>query len=337
MKNKMTLEEYIQKLKEKIGKKYYEKLKFSQIKKAYKEYYELKGKNAVDNIDKLNLVNNSFFQKNNIECSYFSEFWIVLFDLNEYLLKKIPDYRYFKKQEKSDAIANAMILPRLIQKTGMKSAKYYLVDWVVDDSVQTYIDMFFITPNFLEKGDELFNLSDIITNNEKDFCKIEENLRKELELRHFDIKNIESFIEDFRKTLFLNAFIENTDVSLDNISYIINNKKIRIAPMYDFDFCCGDESYLDKKIRINGSTELTNILAYYKNDENLMKWIKEQILTLDINSIVSEKLTLPNRANLNETQKNYYIDYFERRKSIVKDFFDKERAENKNQSVGQNR
>lgn len=340
MKDKMTLDEYLQKLREKMGKMYYKIWDFSQIKKAYDEYCELKGNNAVDIVDRINLVNVTFFQKNNIENSYFSEFWMVLFDLNEYLLKRIPDNRFFKKKGEADAISNAMILPRLIENTGIKSAKYYLVDWIVDDSIQTYIDTFFITPNFLEKGDELFNLKDIVSSVEMDFGKIEVNLRKELELRHFDIENINSFIEEFRKDIFLNSFIENTDVSLNNISYIINNKKIRIAPMYDFDFCCGVESYVDKKIRINGSTELTSILEHYKNDKNFVKWIEEQILTLDIKSIVSENSTLPNRLNISENQMQYYIDYFEKRKSIVKDFFDKEKDANdtkKVQSINQNR
>ena len=157
-------------------------------------------------------MKNPYFIKNHNTKGVFSQFWLILSDLRTYLLKELPAGRFFSDKIGLYTRDNALVVPRLIRAAGLDSAEYYIVNWVMDDSVSTWEDDFLLTPSFLKKGDEMLSFKDIFGQECLDIETVENNLRKELVLRHFKKKNIDRFILELRKKICMSEIIDNTDI-----------------------------------------------------------------------------------------------------------------------------
>lgn len=318
MKEKLTLEEYIQKIKELVPDS---QLRQEEYEKAYAEYNKLKGRRTPDVII-VDLLKNPYFMESQSVKGYFSLFWLRLSDLNSYLLKELPSWRFFSDRIGLYTRDNALVVPRLVKAAGLDSAEYYLVNWVMDDSVTTWEDDFLLTPSFLKDGDEMLSFKDIFGQECLDIEIIEKTLVRELQLRHFKKKNIDRFIQDLRRKICMSEIINNTDISSENMSIIINNGVVRMAPLYDFDFCMGNVASNKKNFKVRGKEGLASVLEYYKDDEDLIKWIREKVLTIDIDRVVSIKVSGPNRGLVSKESKYVFKDFWKQQMEIVKEFID---------------
>ena len=317
MKRKLTLEEYKQKIVELLLDS--DMYRPEDFEKAYQEYCKLKGRKILDTI-RIDLLKEPYFIENSNVKGYFSQFWLVLSDLNKYLLKEIPSGRFFLDQKGLYTRDNAIIVPRLIKYAGLDTAEYYFVNWIMDDSVNTWEDEFLLTPSFLKEGDELLSFKDILGQECLDIEILEKRLRKELELRHFNRKNIEEFMKDLRRKICMSEIIDNTDISGENMSIIINNGSVRVAPLYDFDFCMGNKAIVRKHFKVRGQEGLAAVLEYYKDDEDVINWLRKYVMTIDINKLVSMKVSTPNRGLIEKEARYMYKDFWKQQMDIIKKF-----------------
>ena len=310
----LTLNKYIQKIREMIPR---EKIDYRQedYERAYAEYRRLKGKRAPET-HKVDLSKEPYFIITQNVKGFFSQCWIILSDLNKYLLKELPDAKFYKNRTDFFSRANARVVPKIVRATGLKSAEYYIANWVMDDSVSTWEDDFLLTPSFLKDGDEMLNFKDILGQDCMDIDVLEKRLRKELELRRFKTKDIAKFIQELRKEICMSEILDNSDMSSENMSVIFNNNSVRIAPMYDYDFCMGNESTANRHFKIRGMEGLHAVLSYYKDDVELMKWLREKVLTIDFEKMIANEFESEDALKLRQR----YIDFWERQMQIVKEY-----------------
>ncbi len=318
--SKLTYEQYKQKMTTIIPK-----IKISEendLKAAYEEYCNLSDMPIIDQM-KIDLRKNNFFVEVPNVKGYFSHFWLRLSDFSKFLLKELPNYKFFYDKSNIHTWENAMIIPRIVRASGLESAEYYVITWVMDDSVETWEDNFFLTPSFLQENDELISFGDIMENSSLDIITLENSVRQYLELRHFSKENIKNFIKEFRKTIFMSEFIANTDTTTENISFIVNGKKVRMAPMYDFDFCAGNDAILIRRFKVGNKAGIQAVTDYYKSDPSFVEWVRSQVLSINIEELLSKKFESQNQYGLNEKQKELYSNFFAKQKEIIKLCIDK--------------
>lgn len=321
MKTLLTLEEYIQKIKEIVPNTISASIRQEDYEKAYAEYCKLNGRRTPD-IFRVDLIRTPYFVQNHNVKGYFSQFWLILSDLNKYLLKELPSGRFFTDKLGMYTRDNALVVPRVIKAAGLDTAEYYLVNWIMDDSANTWEDDFLLTPSFMRDGDEMLSFRDIIGRECLDIEVIENTMRRELQLRHFKKKNIDRFMQELRKKICMSEIIDNTDISLENLSVIFNNGNVRMAPLYDFDFCMGNEATMRRHFKVNGQEGLSAVLDYYKDDENLIKWLREKVLTIDIDKVVSIKVSTPNRGLVGKEARYVYKDFWKQQIDVIKSFLE---------------
>ena len=317
MTKKLTLDEYTQKIQCIVPD--ITQYRREDYQTSYAEYCKLNGRRTPDAI-KVDLIRNPYFAENSNVRGCFSQFWLILSDLNKYLLKEIPNPRFFRNGSGMYTRDNALIVPRVISAAGLECAEYYLVNWVMDDSVSTWEDDFLLTPSFLKDDDEMLSFKDILGRECLDVEIIERNLRRELELRHFREKNINRFMQDLRRKICMSEIIDNTDMSSENMSVIFNNGTVRVAPLYDFDFCMGNEAVVNRHFKIKGQQGLLAVLDYYKDDKELVKWLEERILTINMNQIVSVKESTQNRGLVCKEARYVYKDFWEQQIDTIRKF-----------------
>lgn len=277
----------------------------------YKNYYM--GKSLFETINKLNLTQIPMFITNsNVGKSYFSEFWFVLSDLQEYLLKQIVSHRFIKDGNQSRVIENAMIIPEIVRQCKCESAQYYITEYFDDNG---YSDEYLVTPSFLKKEEELLSFTHICGENEMEIPNMQYKLCEYFRLRHFSTEQIKKLERDFIKTMFISKLIENKDEHSENISVIIYKKSVKMAPFYDYDYCCGNErikSNIERKV--NGKSDLSSFVDYYINEKWFRQWLENVILNLNVDTAIEQKNLKKNKAVIDE---KYYIDFFEQKKNIL--------------------
>lgn len=326
-----TLEEYIKLLDDMIAKKakrtitvdehFYRYKTTPEKEQAYKRFIETQGKTAfqmedirftdrlITEEDGVIKGKNPFFITNHNTKGNYSQFWFVLFDLQEYLLKRVCT-----KGNSTLLANNALAIPKIIKVLGCKSAVYYLTNYWDYDG---YPESCLASPNFLKEDEELIHLEDILSlGRKKDIGKIENNIRTYFSLRRFPEDKIENLVQGTIKNFFISKFIGNTDENTTNFAIIKNDSGIEAAPMYDFDFCCGNDKSGKCFLEIDGQTDLEALVKHYIELPWFREWLKNTVLTLDV-----EKALQPDDVtnhHFNDQVIKYYVQYFEKQKSRVR-------------------
>ncbi|MBP3502816.1 MAG: hypothetical protein J6K42_05015 [Clostridia bacterium] len=339
MEKKLTLEEYIQKLSNILK----QEITIDTIKEdlfnntnpskreaakqkieAYKKYCNLTKESAFDEKD-INLSKELYFTQNRNAIGSFADFWFILYDLKSYLLKEIIPDRFIKNSNDSKhnrIISNSIVIPEVIEALGLKSAKYYITNYWDDNADNLYTNLYLVTPNFLQEGEELYNVNDIIGLEVTDVIDLENKLREYYKYSPFSNEQKENLIKQFIKAIVVNKIIDNTDETNENMSIIVNNEKktVKLSPLYDYDFCCGNQSYKDSKRTINGKSNLPDFINYYKKYPWFEQWLKEKVLTLDIDKILSKcDKKEPNKPTITDEHKRFYKSFFDQKKKIIKE------------------
>lgn len=315
---KLTFEQYKQKMTFLISQNC---ISEEALLDAYNEYCSISDEPIINQVE-IHLCKNKYFVENFNTKGYFSQFWLRLCDFSKFLLKEIPNNKFFKCESNIYTGDNAMVIPKIIRAMGLESAEYYIIKWVMDDSVETWEDDFLLTPSFLQENDELICFSDIVDKDCVDVIVLESTIRRYLELRHFKNEDIENFIKEFRKTIFMSEFIDNTDISAENIAFIVNDKKIRMAPMYDFDFCAGNEGSVTKHFKVGNDSGIRSIINYYKKDSDFVDWIKKSVMTIDVKKVLSNGFESPNQYMPTKSRIEFYAEFINKQKEIVKSCID---------------
>ena len=329
MEQLLTLEEYVRQLdyiiflKNKrtttVEEYFYRNKPTPEKEQAYKRYLETQGRCAfqMENISLIDRINteknisyqNPFFITNyNIKGNY-SQFWFILFDLKEYLLKKVCT-----KGKSELLVKNAMAIPKIIKALGCKSAIYYETNYWDDDG---YPEDCLASPNFLQEGEELIHLNDIIgLESKSDILEIEMKIRQYFSLRHFEQEKIDQLMQGIIKNFFISKFIGNTDENLTNFAIIKSNNGIEAAPMYDFDFCCGNDKSGKSFLEVDGQTDLEALVKHYIEVPWFRKWLENTVLTLDVEKALQQDENT--NHHFNDESIKYYVQYFNKQKNRVR-------------------
>lgn len=339
MEHKLTFEEYIQKLSDILEKEItIDTIKedisnntdSSKIEKAkqkieaYKRYCNLTEESAFDEKD-INLSKEIYFSQNRNAVGSFADFWFVLYDLKSYLLKEIVPERFIKNSNGSKynkIISNSIVIPEVIEALGLESAKYYITDYWDDTADNLYTNLYLVTPDFLQEGEELYSIKDIVGLGVTDVIDLENKIRNYYRYKPFSNDQKEALIKQFIKAVVINKIIDNTDENNENMSIIVNSEKktVKLAPLYDYDFCCENQSYKDSKRTINGKSNLSDFINYYKKYPWFEQWLKEKVLTLNIDEILSKyDKKVPNKPTITDESKRFYKSFFAQKKRIIKE------------------
>lgn len=336
MNEPLTLEQFIQKIDEEFRSDNI-RTKISGIKeqrgidvldieeRLYESYLKSPNSSNLFEDRNINLTEEPYLITNNTSNGAFCYFGFMLSDLNKYLLKRIVPPRLVNTNKKLSVVSNSMALPEIVRALGCESAEYYTTYYYEDeDSGSMDKESFLVTPSFLAQDEEIINFSQI-TGFESEITEIEQQLKKYCELRKYSQAQIDELIKSFIKTVFISKFLENTDESPDNLSIIIGpNKSIRMAPVYDYDYYCDCKRKVYIERTVNGKTDLENFINHYKKRPWFESWLRTKVLTLNVDEVLKETSTSPNKDKYNI---QYYKDFIEKRKQIVKSILSQDRGD----------
>lgn len=260
------------------------------------------------------------FPKNVKTNGYFTEYMFVFYDLKEYFLKRVVSNRFFETGSSDKVIRNAMIVPKIVDLFGLESAKYYITDYWDSDFNDETTDTHLVTPSFLKEDEKMVALNEIISD---DFeFKIEKNceeIYKYFSDKNFDEKNIEQLIEHYIKSICISKLLENTDESNMNFSVIIQkDNTLKMAPLYDYDFCCGNVKKGAIIKNVNDMKSFENFINYYKNESWFREWLEKIVLSANYKKIITDYNGGTNLAKLTPNQKKEYIHFFDSKMQTIK-------------------
>ena len=61
----------------------------------------------------------------------------------------------------------------------------------------------------------------------------------------------------------------------------------------------------------------------YKNDENIVTWLKKKVLTINIDQVVGIKVSTPNRGLVGKEARYIYKDFWKQQMEIVRAFLER--------------
>lgn len=221
---------------------------------------------------------------------------------------------------------NALFCPEIAEQLGISSAKYILAkenesEGIHSDSGNEYSKHAIITPSFLKKGDVLYSVAKVET---------EMRLIKDAHAKTNTVVGISSDMNEvfehisafakkcanacgipytaddenslkleYAKQRFFHRFIDNTDEHLGNFAVIVNDGKVRMAPVFDFDFSLSrrmdeykengkvpDWAYHVMKCN-NGDCNLSAVVQNFKDVPGFKEFLLLAYANLDLNKIVS--------------------------------------------------
>lgn len=263
--------------------------------KMYQEYLKSNGEaqkitGCVD-LDKLKYIESN--QKFDSKDASFASGWLILPNFQKLLLKNILTDKYSNKS-RFYCLCNHLVIPKICSKLGLESANYFLAQ--KEDKKGIYI----ITPDFLEKDEELKTGQDIskemfilgLSNTTEDNIEISErflNLNGGKEGEREDIK------QALIKQTVLWYIIKNLDQSKRNWAIRKGNKGIRFAPNYDYDFCLDAVEDGAEYTRVNDEN-IEEIVNKYRELPWFRKWLEESVFKLDIQAcFLDGKRLLPGK------------------------------------------
>lgn len=266
-----------------------------KFEKMYHEYLKSNGETkritgCVD-LDKLKYI--ELNQKFDSKDASFANGWLVLPDFQKLLLKNVLTDKYSNKS-RFYCLCNHLVIPKICSKLGLESANYFLAQ--KGDKKGIYI----ITPDFLEKDEELKTGQDIskemfilgLSNTTEDNIEISErfmNLNSGREEEREDIK------QALIKQTVLWYIIKNLDQSKRNWAIRKGNKGIRLAPNYDYDFCLDAVEDGAEYTRVNDEN-IEEIVNKYRKLQWFRKWLEESVFKLHIQAcFLDGKRLLPGK------------------------------------------
>ena len=203
----------------------------------------------------------------------FSDYWID-FGNNDLALLKSPlssdpqisgiyPEGFLQIQEDE---CNPLVASEVARQFNVPVAQYYLV-------TLGFHNNHILSPSFLVEDEELISGTSIIPTDKNDeetnLSKILEICENQLRLRNYSEEEIASVKFDFIKQCFVSKFIGNVDERQRNWGIIINNGHVRLAPMFDLDYCfmvAETPNIVDYRRALdNGKTDIASFIMQYKD------------------------------------------------------------------------
>lgn len=248
------------------------------------------------------------------DCSFGIEWIVFESDLTTSLLKNpignILRGCGYSKDELARAEYNPLIVPQIARQFQVDSAQYL---WAKRINTRCLL-----TPSFLQDDDELIEGNDILPEElllEFNTDKILEYLNRYLSLRNISEEDISLINKNFIKQTIFNRFIEQEDEHHGNWGIITENRRAKLAPVYDTDFSCGitkKRGTGTKRICNNGDSSLSSVIMQYKELPWMKDFLFDIIKNFNIEQVYKDMKYYTN-VDIEEKYKDYYTNYLEKR------------------------
>jgi len=174
-------------------------------------------------------------------------------------------------------------------------------------------------------GEEIWEgLNVLFSNKGKDTLIFSERLKEIenfLKLRYVPSHKIQEVLDEFIRQEIFKKTIEYVDNHNGNWALGIDGKKVRVFPVYDFDFCSRIRNIkIYETLSDNQKTDLKSFIMQYKELPWIKRYISEVIQSFDIQKLIgiaSEKteINIPNEVRV------YFEDFYSKKKDILEQIF----------------
>lgn len=286
--------------------------------KAYNEHMDT-DENGIINLDDYLFT----ISKRRLQDSKIGKSWIISSNLDSYLItnRHSSDIKekWIKISEK-----NNFILPQIAKQLNLDATIYYKGKYSQGEDEKETI--FFMTKDFIEDG-ETFIQGKAINKRQKGGIRIDfENLledadkyvKKYYKKHKFSLEETEEARKAIRQglikqTLF-NKLVFNDNESNSKWGLIIGkDSRLRLAPLYSFDYCAGAESFGKSQHRViqKRKEDVETFVKKYGEEEWFSSWIKEEVIPLDFDKAILDA-KYETGVGLTSEEETYYKFTFQK-------------------------
>ncbi len=244
----------------------------------------------------INLNDYAFeISKRRLTDSKIGKFWIISSNLEAFLSVRTPQDAASDVREKFVQISqkNNFLIPQLARQIGLDATVYYKGEYT--DEYGTF-STHHLTKNFLYDEETLIQGNSIIKADPKrrriNFDTLLESVDKYLrkyynknKLPKDDLQKARASIrEGLIKQTFFNKLFFNTNESNEKWGLIIgNDRNLRLAPMFSYDYFAGVESVSKTQYRVvNGNREdIESFMLAFSKEPWFKSWVQTSILSMD--------------------------------------------------------
>lgn len=227
--------------------------------------------------------------------------WIISSNLEAFLITNSPNYssqiksKFLKISDK-----NNYLLPQIAKQMGIDATVYYKGEYTDESGA---LSTFHLTKNFLGDEENLIQGNSIVKDNPNkkrvDFEALLETtdkyVKKYYKKHKLPAKDMEKARTDIRQGLIkqaiFNKMVFNENESNEKWGLIIcKDKKLRLAPLFSYDFCAGVELTQKSHHRvIDGNREdIETFMLEFGKEKWFRDWIRDFAVRLDFDKAVKD-------------------------------------------------
>lgn len=267
----------------------------------------------------INLNEYSFeISKRRLTDSKIGRSWIISSNLEAFLITNTPDYSSEIKPkflEISDK--NNFLLPQIAKQMGIDATVYYKGEYTDENGA---LSTFHLTKNFLGDEENLIQGNSIVKDNpNKKRVNFEELLeatdkyiKKYYKKHKLPAKEMEKARTDIRQGLIkqsiFNKMVFNENEANKKWGLIIcKDKRLRLAPLFSYDFCAGVELTQKSHHRvIDGNREdIETFMLKFGKEKWFKDWVRDFAVKVDFEKAVKD-MERKTSINLSDEETEYY-------------------------------
>lgn len=266
----------------------------------------------------INLNDYSFeISKRRLADSKIGRAWILSSNLEAFLVTSIPDnISRIKAKFLRISDKNNFVLPQIARQMGLDATVYYKGEYTDETGL---LSTFHLTKNFLGDEENLIQGNSIVKDNPNkkriNFETLLESTDKYVKKHYKKHKLPEREAKQTRteirrgliKQTIFNKLVFNQNEA--NVKWGLvesKDKRLRLAPLFSYDFCSGVELLERPHYRIiNGREDIESFMLEYGKETWFREWIKESVLSIDLDQAI-RSMTKKTGIELSKNEREYY-------------------------------
>lgn len=300
--------------------------------RLYDIYKEENGEKIRKGPDGIINLNDFSFEKSRrrLSDSKIGEFWVIGANLDCFLVTLPGDKNALVKPKfRNISEKNNFLLPQLAKALGLDTALFYKGTYRQEQSPKSY---YHLTKNFLRESDDTFIRGTDIFKDSDDKKKVKlENLleatdkfiKKHYKKHKLPEEEAKVAREEIRRELikqsFFNKYVFNENESNQKWGLVDDGThRLRIAPLFSFDYCCGAEP--TKKIHrrsVNGKEDIQTFMLKFGKEKWFRDWITDVVMPSPDLDILTQAMEEDTGVTLAPEEKEYYEFMFGQFKTRV--------------------
>lgn len=244
----------------------------------------------------INLNDYSFeISRRRLTDSKIGKFWIISSNLEAFLSVTTPQDRASDVKEKFISISekNNFLLPQIAKQMGIDATVYYKGEYTDDSGT---FSTHHLTKNFLYDEETLIQGNSIIKADpnkrrisvEALLDSTDKYLKRYYKKNKLPQEDLQRARKDIREGLikqtFFNKLFFNTNEGNEKWGLIVgNDKNLRLAPLFSYDYFSGVEAINRKQHRaVQGNREdIESFMLTFAKEPWFKTWVKNSVLTMD--------------------------------------------------------